>query len=277
MPPSHLDHDSANQIAVLVEFTWGADVANVRRYARWTSDVNAGGHDWTALPALNADLGDQHGGTQDVAATIDIQKDAEPVSFMLGKKFVPVTCRILECDPNDPTPTLRKLWKGVVDDVISNFSNAADIVRLVVPGLKANLDTPISLVVVAECQSTFGDPRMCKKDLEPLKETATLAVVSGRLVTLTGLSAHVDFYWHRGWIEYDGFKIGIRHWESGMSFELWREPPEYWDGQAVVVVPGCIKTIAACVAWGNLENFSGGGIAMPDYHPQLETGDDETA
>lgn len=184
-----------------------------------------------------------------------------------GRVYVTIWEQLYGSDLS-PIQTLT-LFRGRVVQATRNPTGRADWIKIAARGAKRMTDIPLGIPAVHQCVWTFGG-RGCAKTFT--SENGTLATITGRTVTITGLSAHVDRYWNRGFITRAGRDIMIRDWLSGTTFELTEEPPADWAAQTVKVTPGCDKTIETCRAiWSNEANFGGIGYGIPEYHPSFET------
>ena len=110
-------------------------------------------------------------------------------------------------------------------------------------------------------------------DLDLLEESGAVGSITGHEIVITGLQAHSDGWWNRGFVERDGLQILIREWVSGTTFTLAKIPPADWDGEDLVVTPGCDKTATDCgsAKWKNQNRFGGIGYALPTYNPTFES------
>ncbi len=161
--------------------------------------------------------------------------------------------------------------RGTVVRAIRNPEGKSKMVRLECLPSKGLLSTAMGIVVQNQCPWIFGQ-RGCGIDTGPLKESGTIDSIDGKKVTVSGLTTTTtDRYWHRGFVERDGLKIGIREYTTGNEFELIREPPSDWEAQVGIFTPGCDKYIETCRArWDNESNFGGSGYAIPNVHPIIE-------
>lgn len=267
MSLSPLDVAQYGQVATLVEFTWGAVSA---RYAQWTDSIVAQGKTYTALPTMSINYGEQHGGAKDEPATIVVPDTIIPVKFMILRKWFPVQVVISECDPTDPDGTQRTTYKGRVALTSAAKGQNGRVVSVKVAGLKAGLAVRLGLVVVDECQWTFGD-RICGVDVGPLTEVGFIYAIEGTVLKIGGLSPRLNYFWNRGIVTVDGHSIGIRAWISGESFNLFRLPPKEWVGQPCTVIAGCDKTLSNCrTKWVNEAQFGAIGTKILSYNPQGE-------
>jgi hypothetical protein len=260
---------------LFLEFRYGDPAAPT--YARFT--------DWTEDTIL---------GSQSYDSTPDMEVRAPEISGILNDKTLQValplkvngfTDRLSNGTPHSPIyVTLRELlrsldggsseqqvvlFKGRVSRVIRNPNGRTNSVGIEAKSLKSQMDVPMGLPANHQCVWTFGG-RGCFVTVPT--ENGTLATITGKTVTITGLAGHADRYWHRGFVERQGLRLLIREWVNGTSFELAKEPPADWATQTVKVYAGCDKTIETCRArWSNEINFGGFGYAIPAYHPVFES------
>lgn len=197
-----------------------------------------------------------------------------------GRAFSPVFVRAWQWIRTNGSDRLRKLFDGKLASAVRNPSGRSDILKLNCVTAKAECRRSCGIESSNTCSHTFGDPKTCGVDLAPLKENGTITIISKNLVTITGLSAHADRYWHKGSIEADGVEIKIREWVSGTSFILAKLVPIEWEdtvlgfgSKAVVVTPGCDKRPETCeFTWNNLSEILPIGFAVPDYNIFFEDG-----
>ena len=266
MVANPLDVALTASTSTLVKFEWGAGEA---RYALWTSDVTLNSEVYKALPTMSVDYGEQHGGTKDEPITIKVPDSIEPIKMMINRRWYPVTVTVSECDPSDTAGTQRTTFKGRIAKTSTAKGQEGRVVSVQVEGLKAGLGVRLGLIVANECQWTFGD-RICRRDMSGLTADGIITGIFETFVTVGGLPSQANFFWQSGTISVDGYAMGIRAWESGLVFSLFRPPPKEWMARPCVVKAGCNKTPTDCAKWGRLSVFGAIGTKILDYNPQAE-------
>lgn len=258
-----------------VDFTYGNSAATHMRYTDWLGETNP---DYTHEPGLEVKLGDNTGTFEEKITQIALPYgDAFTTLIASGDAVSPVFVRIDErhIDPLGAVSSDNLvLFKGRVSKVIRNYQGRMGAILLQALSVKSNLRVALGLIANVQCNWTFGSAP-CGIDLGPLLQTGTCTTgTSDRHATITGLAAAPDAtYWRRGYVTRDGLSLTIRDWSSSAptSFTLSDRVPAEWIGQAVVLTPGCDKTIEICRSrWNNETRFQGCGYGMPDYHPIIE-------
>ncbi len=267
MATNNLDLLSSSLYINLVTFSW-AGGASVARYCSSDKSYNDGSHTWSAIPSLAVDLGKQTGGVKDEQATILISPVDPIITMLVGYPFSRCTVKIEELDPTDAT-TRRVTFFGVVQLVTGNKNGLANQCEIKVDGLRAALDNPLGIPALNTCAWQFGD-KNCTLNVPGLAATVTRTVsgFSGNLVTIGSLPSSDDYV--RGFLTFAGLSILIRSQNGTTQLELFNPAPPSWNGQAVIVTPGCRKNVADCTKWANLVNFGGFGIGIPNFHPSAE-------
>lgn len=262
-----LDRSSATRIVTLLEFSWG-EVRNYARYCRGQESVTIQGNGFSPLPSIEVDYGEQHGGTQDVAASIVVPEGTYPINRMIGNRFWPTECRVIEVDPTDDdsiAATYRVTWFGEVDQTTLNPSGRRGLIASTIPGIKFGMRSRLGLQVLSFCPFRFGGPG-CRVDLAPYRSVATLSSASGNVATISGLPQAGTARWINGTVEFNGLELSIVA-ASGDDYTLESAPPPEMIGQACVCTFGCDRTANGCY---DRSRFGGFGIAMPASNPLFE-------
>lgn len=276
--PSEFDQPAHNAYW-LVEFTWGA--SNVLRVTDWEDDVvepNLG--TFEALPTLEVRLPTKTGALDEQPLELVVLRSTKTLfeDLTKGEPFATVTVKVYESafTPGGTTPaTVVYHYEGRISQVVRNFQNRAEQVKIEALSVKSELDVPLGLPATPQCPWTLGDGVNCLAALPNTNGTVNQAYTQ-KIIEITGLSppgGDVRYY-ERGYLELDGLRIGIRRWVSTdpTTFHLRQKLPAAWIGLSVRVVPGCDKTIETCRArWGQEERFAGFGYSIPDYQPNYET------
>lgn len=265
-----------SQPVVLVEFTYGSAPTHVR-YTNGTSDYTADhdGNVYSAVVKLAVRLPTYTGGVKETECKIELPRDTFADRVSDGYPHAPVTVTIWEeiVSAAGAKQTLT-LFVGKMTKGIRNVGGRTGRVSIEFKNPKALLAVSMGLPCEDRCPWTFGDLATCdfagNINLASKLEAGTLTTIVGRTVTITGLGAHADRYWHQGYVDFDDCRIKIRQWVSGTSFILTDEPRPDWLGQVVTAAPGCNKSIEVCRTWSNEEQFGGIGYPIPSYHPMIE-------
>lgn len=259
--------------ALFAEFKWGDLLSpTYLRLTDFTSDLTHQSLTYTSESSMEVK-------GLEISGIFDPDK---PVQFVLPMKAGQVTDKATTGQRH--SPIYVKLWEKLIstsggqDQVLTlfqgkvirtarNHNGRPDFVLFEAFGVKQRLALPLGLIATHQCQWPFG-ARGCGKTV--VTSTGTLTVISGKTVTITGLSAQGSRFWHRGFVERDGLRIEIRDWTSGTTFELMAEAPPDWLSQTVKVYEGCDKTIETCRAKGFESKFSGFGAVIPAHSPNFE-------
>lgn len=262
-----LDTNPTAQYVLLVTFAWaGGSVTAL--YAAADKDVTISAQDFAAAPTLTIDFSKQTGGVEDEPITI-LMPVVDPVLTMLaGYPFSRCFVTIEEIDITN-SATRRKLFYGLVSQCTGNKNGNSALAEIKVAGLRSFLEFPLGISATNTCAWQFGD-KNCTKNVAALRVTKTINLISGTTITLGSPITANQF--NRGLITFGGLTLMIRSQISTTQLEMINQPPPSWSGQSVVLTPGCRKTTADCNGlWSNLINFGGFGIAIPAFHPSVET------
>lgn len=257
---------SAKQIALLVTFTWTDSSAKTVRFTDWTENIIDSSQTFTSLTPLSVKLPRQEGGVRDGRCVISMPASLQPGSFLSNGEKAPLVSVTVE----------ETMWKSVIARRIlfvgyctrAKLVTSRELTELEFSTTKSKLEVPLGLPVIAECPWRFGDTT-CGINLEAIKDLATITDVDGRFLTVSGLANNTDVgRYHRGFVQKDGVRIGIRAYKIANRIELFERPPASWEGSNVYVYPGCDKLPVTClIRWQNIEQFGGMGWKMPARHP----------
>jgi len=286
MSQQSLEIKASAEYTILCTLTYGGDPdgITVKRYVRWTDDLAVGGELYSSMPSLDFTPSEQHGGTSDNAAKLEMSANAEPFDRMvLGYRHSTVKVQVDQINPRT-LDSRRNLYTGNVALITKNPSGRAGLVRATLAGLKSRIaDVKLSLAMTTTCQNEFGtDTMACRVPTEALwrREGSVTSIGDPSPNTveldLTGITTPLlelanDRY-RRGWVQVEGLKILIKRSLEDGRFELFSLPPPYWVGQNCIVNPGCDLRLETCRLWRNEENFNGLGIKVPARNPIYETG-----
>lgn len=263
---------------ILVRFAHGTLAALTHhRYTDYSSDVvGPDGETYTSTPTMVVGKIKLSGALEDPPVKITLPSDSFTDRLAGGYAHAPVAVTVFEVleDQGRSSKEALVLFMGKVSRTRKNPSGAAGQVEIEAKNHKADLDVPLGIVIGNQCPWTFGD-RGCGIDAIALAETGTVDSIDRKSLTLASPPATItpDKYWHRGYVELNGLRIGIRDWSAATShvFQLVRDVPPDWLNEDVTIVPGCAKTYEDCnVKWSNAARFGGAGFAIPPYHPVFE-------
>jgi hypothetical protein len=273
------DFAPAKECVVLLEMSYGA--ASVLRMNDSQEDINSPLGLFVASPPLKVTLPPITGMLDVKPVEVELpytqfQTFLEPVTS--GRAFSEVYARCWRWTRTPGYDRLEMLFSGRLSVATRNPSGRQDIVKLQLATLKAETKRKVGLIVDSKCQWTFGDAKTCTKNLTPLHETGAITAFTRNVLTITGLSSHIDRYWQKGRIEHDGVSLTIRGWTSGTTFKVNKLLPKEWEETittygsiSVTVIPGCDKLYDTCnTGWSNAVNFRGSGFAIPVYNPLYE-------
>ena len=271
---------SHKQKNTLVEFSFGDPIQKVR-YTDSNSDLSTIKGFFLAKPGMEVKLPSNTIGLDEKGCEITLPIEpgdtfAEEISR--GRIFPPVTITIFEIFRREPPETDQILtpFRSRLTSTEKNPENRVGAVRFRCLNPKSRLTSACGIQCNPQCENTFGDSN-CSFDVSTVEETGTATLLGGSQVRITGLTS-VDplerpNYFIEGWVSFNGLNLSIFQWDAFGDqevFTLERLPPPSWDGEDVVVTPGCLKTIGACREWDNEMNFRGLGIAIPTYNPVFE-------
>lgn len=261
-------------------------------YTNWLGGWNDGGSNTaTVVPSMSVKLAPNTGQLTDKETEVEFLLGEDSTewldSLVGGIAQAPVTMQVkLALRPFGPGATEAEALhhQGYYRLVLASKHADKEYgkVRLSFLHLKGLLDVPLGIPATTRCAWTLGD-KTCGVDVASAAETATVLAIGRKSIQL---SDPADFsvvtskpdrrYWHRGYFERGGLRVGIRDWdELGTSkwiFSLVNDAPPEWVGEEVTIYPGCDKLPTTCdTRWSNLEQFGGFGIAIPAHHPVTES------
>lgn len=117
-------------------------------------------------------------------------------------------------------------------------------------------------VYSATCRNSFGDAN-CTKDLEALKASFTLTVISGSVLTAVAFGGQAVNYWSLGFIKWlTGNNAGLITQvaaSTGSTVTIVEIPGKAIQvGDTGEIKPGCDHVIETCLnKWNNVANFRG--------------------
>lgn len=264
---------------LVVDFTYGDPASPQRaRFTDWISgDYTYGGATYSSFPSMAVKVPDYTGGFDEGALEITLPLTSAFIQEITNGEphsRIDVLCTEHLLTPDTlASPDVLYLFKGRVSRGIRNPQGRVDAARIEAKNWKSKLHIPLSMQCNHLCENTFLQRGCVTSKGGPVgaaTETATLTVIDGAKVTLSGLAGHPDRWWHRGYLERQGLRLMIRDWLNGNNFQLVFQPPASWSGAQVSVVPGCDKSIQRCRFWVNEGNFNALGIMMQPNNPIIE-------
>lgn len=277
MTQTNLEILPASPYSTLVTLTWGD--GHIARYCRWTSDITINGDVFIHEPSLKVFYDTPFGGgTSDSPVDVQIRTSKPPFNTLsLPFKHAKVDVLIEEVVPGDDT-TRQALFGGRVGKVRVNPDGNRNLTRARILGVKARLKASCGMQALPQCVWIFGK-KPCEFSLlgntvaGTISELNTGGVPNRLKVTIPSPADMQNDRWARGFFLVDGLYITIRksYNDSQWRFELREIPPPDWLNAAVVLYPGCKKTLAVCTLHGQVNRFMGVGIAMPDRNPEFSS------
>lgn len=264
----------------LLTFTWGdpAD-PNVRMVTDYTqaqdSDL------FQSVSTLELSIPPNTLGFDVDPAVIYLPLEVEPaVALTSGEPHAPVFVQIEQVAkaPGVAAIDRRTLFFGWVAKSSKSPAGKVGMAKLECVDLKARVAVPMGIPATNQCAFTFGG-RGCDIDLDtkrektvPIVATVEVTAIDGKKVTISDLQHTGELrYYHRGYVEVDGLRLGIREYVTGSTMELVAAPPAAWLDQPCIVTPGCSKLLTVCRdRWQNESRFLGLGIEMAPVHPLVE-------
>jgi len=256
--------------------------ATFKRFTNWDSDLvhPDSGETFSALPELAVEIPKITGMLKEKPFVIKVPIDSDNFFTQIssGEPFDRTEVRVWEWVQNEEQDTgdILYLHYGIMMRVMQNADGSSAIIRIESEAPKMLMRGALGIVATHNCPWGLGDlncdPDGTAIDIESEFEVGEITAIDGVVVTLADIDPNVaNRHFHRGYIQLGTLRIGIRDWESGADFVLFRIPPARWLNEDVQVVPGCDKEHGTCdTLWSNTEHFGGIGYGIPDYHPVIE-------
>jgi len=277
---------------VLVKFTYGpfaagdpnfSDGPTKAAYTNWSSDIS-GNPDFVSTPNMEVVLPENSGTLDEKAVKIKLPRDPFTNLISSGVPMSPLFAEIWEktlpINPGDSVTSL-KVFSGRVYLATRNPNGKREVVEISSFHPKSKLKVSLSFPANHQCCWIFGEGE-CQ--LARHSKVADIVSIDDKTITVddmggAGAPPHfgIDRFYHRGFIEKSGVRIGIRDWRiaSPNEFHLVKRPPSAWTGGTVAIYEGCDKTIESCRSRHSLSGeqyFMGTGYAIPDHNPLYEEG-----
>ena len=234
-------------------------------------------HDgFTFLPAAEIDYSKIGGASMDLSTKPSKIKNIPADSGLLfghiydRLPYGHIESFIYELDVNIDTDVVnsgRLIVKGLVYNAASHLSSR--VLDLEIREDKYYFDKVGGVICTEQCAVAYFGDKICKKTVTSV--TGVVDSVVKTVLTLTSTPSGVTFIYNNGYIEFEGLRIKIAHWESGAIFSMSEIPPDSWVGETVTVTIGCDRTLQSCRdIHSNESEFFGLGYSMVDYNALFE-------
>jgi hypothetical protein len=260
----------------LVRFTYGDPGSpSYKAFTNWSFDI-PGSPTYVSEPTMEVKPPENDGifggKTLDISLPLSNSWFADLVS---GTPQALVSVQVEEItvpDVGGDTSSRRIFFRGEMVRTIKNFQGRGNYSVAKFASIKSRLDIPMGLAANHHCVWTlFG--KGCIKGKTGFSNLLTVDTIDGKVLTTTTSPARTGKFFHRGYIEYQGLRIGIKDWSDSAldTFYMVKAPPTSWAGKVVTCWAGCDKTITTCRArFANEINFGGLGYAIPSHNPLIE-------
>lgn len=254
----------------------------------YTQTVTDAGQAYVAEPRMSIDLPANGIGVERNDAHIDIPEEANALFSRLAdtqEVFDEVTVSIVEkvTELYGGSATDRSfLFLGFVRDVQTNINGSKGLLRVNVAQATERLKVKMGLIAGHQCPWIFTK-KGCNvqqgpgPDFFPLESSGTVISKDGLSVTVSGLPARPNRWWHRGTLRSSSHekapRISIKEWNNGTTFVLAEEFPTSWIGIPLTFHAGCARTLFRCRnTWSNTDFIGNFGSGIPSYNPGLSEG-----
>lgn len=261
---------------LLIRFTYGdPGDPDYIAFTNWTSDI-PGNPIYTSEPRLEVKIPENTGTFENKSLDVMMPLSVSWFNDLVnGEPKAPVYIQAEEITKpieGGDTSSRRIFFKGQLMRTIQNYQGRSDRSIAKFMSIKSRLDIPLGIPANHHCAWTlFGNG--CNKSKSGFSNVLTVDTIDGKVLTTTTSPSRTGKFFHRGYIEYEGLRIGIRDWNDteADTFYLVKPAPQSWIGKTVQVWAGCDKTIATCRArFANEINFGGMGYTIPAYNPLIE-------
>lgn len=275
---------------ILVEFKYGdPNDWEYVRYADWTTDVTVKDITYQAFPKLKLDLRRRTGTLKEDGPIIELPLIAGGFTDLIsnGEPHSPIFVKTFELIQSSGVSDLITTFVGKVKKTIRNAQGKKGLVRVELYSWKELLDSPLGFTADAKCSLSLGDS-ICSAggvvDIDELQYEATVSAIDGKSITIGTITPVSPApavpsgdggttYFRLGYCEYKGLRLNIRDWKKTAPtvVNLVKQAPAAWIGQTIRMIPGCDKLDKTCdERYGNIGQFHGIGLKMPNYHPIIE-------
>ncbi len=137
--------------------------------------------------------------------------------------------------------------------------------------LRYYTDMTAGIPCTEQCAALYFGDKVCAKEV--LTESHVVDSIDGLNLTVVGALVNTTpLLYNKGYVEKDGVRIKIKYHESGLTFQLAKNPPSFWIGEYVKLYAGCDRRLATCRSiHDNESRFQGLGYGMVDYNALSET------
>lgn len=275
---------------ILLRFKYGeSPTFSYKAYTDWTSDV-IGNPTYVSTPGLEIKAAENLGHVDKAKTTniaIPYQRkegdtyvitDAFINTLISGVAHSPVFVELKEMTKpitGGAAGTQRWLLRGRVIRTSKNHQGVSEKGVIQVATMKSRLGVSLGVPAEHHCPWILYDSNTCLANKATFTKVYTIQDIDGKMIRTSTTPAESGDYFFRGWLEYDGIRIGIQQWDGDGThpdeFFLVKQPPISWLGKPVAFIAGCDKTIQTCRTKFNREqSFGGSGYAMLPYNPILE-------
>lgn len=287
---------ASKRATTFLELSYGSGPTFVR-YTDADQDTTFETNLYLSRPTMKIKLAVYSGMLKEQHPKITVPADTFLDALSEGQSHAPVTLRIvvsLESDtPGSPVDDVQELFRGLVAVSVRNASGRLNQVTLKCVTWKHESDRPCGFQANPQCFWKFQG-RGCIVDSPPgsgsfisavtptvpATQAVTVLSIVRDLLTLTADppgGPFSDLIYHRGFIEFDGLRLGIREWDgfgNVRQFLMERPAPDSWVGQGVSLHQGCDKSLLTCQnRYANDAFFGGMGAGIRDYNPVFEVRD----
>lgn len=248
----------------LYRFTLGS---TVWRYTSADEDLVLDGVTWTAVPINDSGV-KLTGETSVDALTITASIDIGPAQvYMTSPPAEPILVERLATHEGLLIPLIN--YVGEVSQV--NFPNPPGQCVITSQTLSATMRrNGVRIGYQRTCPYALYDQATCKVNKASFAVSLTITDVVGTAVTVSGMPSVADGYFTGGLFEWSQPVIGNRTMfieaHAGSVFTAFGDTSDLYPGLTITAYPGCLRTMAACQAFGNLDNY-GGFPWMPGKSP----------
>jgi uncharacterized phage protein (TIGR02218 family) len=257
LPLEYLEALIGDRPVYLYEFAESA-VGTDTTYRFTSSDVDVewGGFTWTARPFSHGELRSAVQGDSDTLMVESWRFTGNPLNSYF---------------PFPPQRSLRvtvREWRQGLTAATVLFAGQLKTADLQGRRIRATCETLLAdaerrgphFRVQSKCQYVFGDALTCRYNLAAAKHTGTVTAISGKSITVSGLSGAAN-YWANGHVKTVNTEgqaeVRTIIGSAAGVVVIANRFDRVAVGAAIDVYPGCDLTAATCVLKGNMVNFGG--------------------
>lgn len=291
MPDPTYQSASAGQLATLLLLRWGDPLwpgapfgadpeGGYRRVTDFGSTILVdAGVAFAPLEALEVRVGERQGGAEPDEFSVRMAASIEPWKTVVHYGDPVIEAFVWEVDPANIAATRRLVIRGQAARSRVHASGSPGVVEARFETFRSRFRVPLGFEISPYCRWQFGDAE-CGRDLEDYTFGDRVTELSGITLKAAVLNTtplvnglNLSTSWARfGFVRRGGLSIPISG-HSGDTVTLRYPPPPGWLDRWVDFVAGCPKSASACGSFfGNLERFSGIGLATPTYPTNVTGG-----